>query len=54
MGKYIIDAGAIVGAGLIVTGVCFWSIPAALIVAGLGIFTACVLGAKRERPGKPH
>ena len=48
MKQHIPDALAVVALSLIVAGVALWSIPAALIVAGIGIGAIAYQAARLE------
>jgi hypothetical protein len=54
----VFDALAAFGVALIAVGVALWSVPAGVVVAGLGFVTAAVLGARafaqnKQRPAAP-
>lgn len=44
----IFDGIILIGLGLVVAGVALWSVPAALVVAGVGLVLFGLIGARRK------
>lgn len=47
------DASAIVGVGLVVGGVSMWSVPAGLVLSGLGVLCVYYLRERNHRVPQP-